>query len=129
MGISVVNALSERLRVQVTRDNSVHCMEFARGIPQGEISISPASSTDTRGTRVLFKPGTDSCVVCDDIRLNCVFFRVLDPLIFKTTTEFEYDKLASRLDELAYLNAGITIKMVDKRSAAARLISCANKSF
>ena len=43
------------------------------------------------GTRVVFKP---------------------DPLIFKTTTEFEYDKLASRLDELAYLNAGITITMV-----------------
>ena len=94
VGISVVNALSESLRVQVMRDNMVHEMEFARGVPQGAIKITPAGTDFSRGTRVTFKP---------------------DPQIFKATTEFEYDKLAYRIVELAYLNAGITIKMTDKR--------------
>ena len=99
VGISVVNALSERLCVSVTRDSAVHKMNFSRGVPCGAMEITPASGSDKRGTRVLFKP---------------------DPDIFKTTTEFEYDKLAARLDELAYLNAGITITMIDKRAPESR---------
>jgi DNA gyrase/topoisomerase IV subunit B len=95
VGISVVNALSEQLRVFVTRDNTVHKMQFSRGVALGAMEMQPASQSDRRGTKVQFKP---------------------DPQIFKTTTEFEYDKLASRLDELAYLNAGITITMIDKRA-------------
>lgn len=95
VGISVVNALSEQLRVFVTRDNTVHKMQFSRGVALGAMEMRSASQSDKRGTKVQFKP---------------------DPQIFKTTTEFEYDKLASRLDELAYLNAGITITMIDKRA-------------
>lgn len=99
VGISVVNALSERVTVEVTRDGNVHVMDFAKGIPQSDLRVSPAGPDAVRGTRVVFKP---------------------DPTIFKTTTEFEFDKLASRVDELAYLNAGLTIEMIDKRSKAAR---------
>ena len=108
VGISVVNALSETLNVQVVRDESVYTMNFGRGQVLGAMDVTSVNDIDlmsvmasgaSTGTKVTFKP---------------------DPLIFKTTTEFEYDKLASRLDELAYLNAGITITMVDKRSKSAR---------
>ena len=108
VGISVVNALSEKLTVEVIRDNQFHTMSFSEGIPLSGIQIKPldsitrSSSSDTsnnRGTKVIFKP---------------------DPKIFKTTLDFEFDKLESRLDELAYLNAGLTIKLIDKRSKAAR---------
>ena len=108
MGISVVNALSESLNVQVVREGNVHTMNFQRGQVLDKMYVTPIKDSDLSsilvtgsktGTKVTFKP---------------------DPIIFKTTTEFEYEKLASRLNELAYLNAGITITMVDKRSAHAR---------
>lgn len=85
VGISVVNALSESLNVQVVRDGFVHEMSFARGVPVTEMQIRPARSDEPRGTRVVFKPDAD---------------------IFKATTVFDADVLADRLDELAYLNAG-----------------------
>merc|ERR1711871_530231 len=94
--------------VQVVRDESVYTMNFGRGQVLGAMDVTSVNDIDlmsvmasgaSTGTKVTFKP---------------------DPLIFKTTTEFEYDKLASRLDELAYLNAGITITMVDRRSIKAR---------
>ena len=103
VGISVVNALSEWLEVEVTREEKKHSLTFARII--FKLHIFYFSNIDLNikhlntGTRVVFKP---------------------DPQIFKTTTEFEYDKLAARLNELAYLNAGITITMIDKRSKIAR---------
>ena len=74
-------------------------MGFAKGIPQTELAIQKASPTATRGTTVLFKP---------------------DSTIFKTTVDFEFDKLASRIDELAYLNAGLTINLIDRRTKKMR---------
>ena len=70
-------------------------MSFAKGIPQTDLSIKKASENSIRGTTVLFKP---------------------DSSIFKTTVDFEFDKLASRIDELAYLNAGLTINLIDRRT-------------
>jgi DNA gyrase subunit B len=99
VGVSVVNALSEKLTVEVCRDGSMHNMEFSRGIPVSPLRISSVTN-QSRGTKVTFKP---------------------DPSIFKTTIEFEFDKLSSRMDELAYLNAGLTIELIDKRSINARL--------
>ena len=74
-------------------------MSFAKGIPQTELSMIKAQSGAIRGTTVLFKP---------------------DSSIFKTTVDFEFDKLASRIDELAYLNAGLTINLIDRRSKKMR---------
>lgn len=74
-------------------------MSFAKGIPQTELSIIKAPEKSVRGTTVLFKP---------------------DGSIFKTTVDFEFDKLASRIDELAYLNAGLTINLIDRRSKKMR---------
>lgn len=99
VGVSVVNALSEELTVEVCRDGNLNKMSFSKGIPMTKLIVSPASADATRGTKVTFKP---------------------DPTIFKTTTDFEFDKLASRVDELAYLNAGLTIEMIDKRPMSAR---------
>jgi DNA gyrase/topoisomerase IV subunit B len=97
VGLSVVNALSDRLVVQVVRDDTYHSMEFSRGDPITELQVRPSLPHETRGTSVVFKP---------------------DPTIFKTTLEFEFEKLAARLDELAYLNAGLTIHLVDNRPKA-----------
>lgn len=94
VGLSVVNALSERLEVQVVRDGKHHSMAFSKGIPVTEMVMRKSTKTETRGTTVRFFP---------------------DPEIFKTTLEFEFEKLADRMDELAYLNAGLTLTMVDKR--------------
>eukprot|EP01032_Pedospumella_encystans_P012016 gene12016-13930_t len=94
VGISVVNALSEALNVEVVRENTFHSMQFAQGLPVSELITRPALSGESRGTKVVFRP---------------------DPVIFKTTTTFEFDKLAMRLDELAYLNAGLSISLIDKR--------------
>lgn len=99
VGISVVNALSEKLVVEVNRDGKSHAMTFAEGIPQTGLIVQTAENPKARGTKVVFKP---------------------DPKIFKTTLDFEFDKLATRLDELAYLNPGLTIRLIDKRSKAAR---------
>lgn len=102
VGISVVNALSEHVVVDVFREGKKHSMEFRKGIPQTDLVIQPlppALASVSRGTRVLFKP---------------------DPEIFKTTVDFDFDKLASRVDELAYLNAGLTLRMIDRRSLQQR---------
>ena len=98
VGLSVVNALSEELCVEVVRDGTFHTMSFSKGVPTNEITTRPAvPGVERRGTKVTFKP---------------------DPSIFKATLAFEFDQLASRLDELAYLNAGLTIHLIDKRSKA-----------
>lgn len=99
VGISVVNALSEKLIVEVNREGKSHTMQFADGIPQTSLIVQPLVDPTLRGTKVLFKP---------------------DPKIFKTTLDFEFEKLASRLDELAYLNPGLTIRLIDRRTKAAR---------
>ncbi len=93
VGISVVNALSEWVEVTVWRDQKVHIQRFERGIPVTELTVKP-SIEDRTGTSVSFKP---------------------DSQIFIVGTEFDYTTLASRLRELAYLNAGVKITFTDNR--------------
>lgn len=88
VGISVVNALSDDLLVTVVRDGFHHSMSFSRGIAVGEMIRRPALSHETRGTRVHFHPDAD---------------------IFKTTVEFEQERLASRIDELVSFALGILL--------------------
>ena len=103
VGVSVVNALSSHLSAEVFRDNKRHVMRFEQGVVVQGLEVQDTVPKDgdilERGTRVCFKP---------------------DPAIFKTTLDFDFDKLAGRVDELAYLNAGLTLKMIDRRSTSAR---------
>jgi DNA gyrase subunit B len=94
VGVSVVNALSERLEVKVWRGNTVHEQCYERGVPMTLLKSSPATGNKT-GTQVTFRP---------------------DSQIFITSTEFDYHTLATRLRELAYLNAGVQITFADARS-------------
>ncbi|MBM4118055.1 DNA topoisomerase (ATP-hydrolyzing) subunit B [bacterium] len=97
VGVSVVNALSEWLRVTVFKNGKAHFQEYRRGIPAGEVRlISGAEEVTQRGTVVQFKP---------------------DPEIFETC-EFSFDTLCSRLRELAYLNRGLQIRILDERDSS-----------
>ena len=91
VGVSVVNALSERLEVLVDRDGSRHHMAFERGVTVSKLSIK--GKARGTGTTVRFKP---------------------DPLIF-TVLEYDYATLADRLRQLAFLNKGVTITLKDER--------------
>ncbi|RFP63193.1 MAG: DNA topoisomerase (ATP-hydrolyzing) subunit B [Limnothrix sp. CACIAM 69d] len=93
VGVSVVNALSEEVIVEVKRLSQRHVQRYSRGIPQGPLTSEPSDDSQT-GTRVTFLP---------------------DREIFITGTEFDYATLASRLRELAYLNAGVKITFSDHR--------------
>jgi DNA gyrase subunit B len=93
VGVSVVNALSSRLEVSVKRDGEENFMAFERGKTVEKLTkIGPATTT---GTKITFFP---------------------DPEIFKETTVFDYDILARRLRELAFLNKGLTIIFHDERA-------------
>ncbi|MEM8810216.1 MAG: DNA topoisomerase (ATP-hydrolyzing) subunit B, partial [Cyanobacteria bacterium P01_G01_bin.38] len=93
VGVSVVNALSEWLEVSVWRDQKVHTQRFERGAAMGELRIAKEDNHPS-GTQISFMP---------------------DDQIFTLTTEFDYDTLAGRLRELAYLNAGVNISFTDNR--------------
>jgi DNA gyrase subunit B len=95
VGLSVVNALSETLEVEIWRNGQVYQQSYERGKPQGDIEIT--GTTKRRGTKVTFKP---------------------DAEIFETT-EFSFDTLAQRLRELAFLNGGITVTLEDERDGKA----------
>ncbi|HPF61310.1 MAG: DNA topoisomerase (ATP-hydrolyzing) subunit B [Gemmatimonadetes bacterium] len=96
VGVSVVNALSERLTVLVDRDGARHQMQFVRGITTQKLTvIGMAPST---GTTVTFKP---------------------DPEIF-SVLEFDWGTLADRLRQLAFLNGGISIVLTDERPETPR---------
>lgn len=92
VGVSCVNALSEHLKATVHRDGKIWEQEYERG--KTLYPVKSTGTTDYRGTVVTFKP---------------------DPEIFKITLEYNYDTLASRLRELAFLNKGITITLTDRR--------------
>ncbi len=92
VGVSVVCALSEKLKATVYRDGKVWEQEYERG--QSMYPVKSVGETDERGTLITFKPDSE---------------------IFKITQEYNYDTLASRLRELSYLNKGITIYFTDKR--------------
>ena len=94
VGVSCVNALSEHLKATVYRDGKVWEQEYERGKSLYPVKVT--GDTDKRGTTVTFRP---------------------DPTIFtQTDLVYNYDTLASRLRELAFLNKGITVHLVDKRS-------------
>ncbi|WP_152395800.1 DNA topoisomerase (ATP-hydrolyzing) subunit B [Paenibacillus guangzhouensis] len=93
VGVSVVNALSEQLIAQVRRDGHIYQQEFRRGTPQYDMKV--VGESDETGTTIRFKP---------------------DPEIFTDTTVYEYDTLVSRVRELAFLNKGISITILDERS-------------
>ena len=91
VGVSCVNALSTYLKAEVRRNGKIYMQEFACGKPLHD--VKEVGTSETTGTTISFKP---------------------DGSIF-TTTEYKYDILATRLRELAFLNAGITLTLTDKR--------------
>ncbi len=91
VGVSVVNALSEALELEIRRDHKVYRQSYSRGLPQTR--LEQTGVTDRRGTKVTFKP---------------------DPQIFETT-DFSFDTLSQRLRELSFLNCGILITLHDER--------------
>jgi DNA gyrase subunit B len=93
VGVSVVNALSERLRVWVKRDGREHYMDFERGITVTGLKVLGKAAGRETGTRVWFKPDTQ------------VF----------TELRYDFATIASRLRELSYLNKGVTISLTDER--------------
>ena len=91
VGVSCVNALSSYLRAEVRRNGKVYMQEYAYGKPTCELTV--IGDTDSTGTSVTFRPDTS---------------------IF-TVSEYDYDTLANRLRDLAFLNAGITLTLTDMR--------------
>ncbi len=97
VGVSVVNALSRRLEAKVTRDGFVWTQEFERGRPLNRVKKGkPAKKT---GTTITFWP---------------------DPEVFTETLEFQYSTVQQRLRELAFLNKGLEIRLVDERGEEPR---------
>ena len=91
VGVSCVNALSTYLRAEVRRNGKVYAQEFSCGKPTSQLMT--VGESDTTGTTIIFKPDGD---------------------IF-TTTVYNYDTLANRLRDLAFLNAGIVLHLIDMR--------------
>ena len=91
VGVSCVNALSTYLRAEVRRNGNVYMQEYSCGKPTSELQI--IGTSDTTGTAVTFQP--DASIFID--------------------TVYNYDTLANRLRDLAYLNAGIKLTLTDKR--------------
>jgi DNA gyrase subunit B len=92
VGVSVVNALSETLEVEIKRNGHVHVQRFHRGDPEAPLKV--IGQTHDHGTKVTFKP---------------------DPLIFEKT-DFSFEILSQRLRELAFLNRGVRITIDDQQS-------------
>ena len=91
VGVSCVNALSTYLKAEVRREGKIHMQEFSCGKPLHGVEV--VGTADTTGTTISFKP---------------------DGSIF-TVTEYKYEILATRLRELAFLNAGVSLTLTDKR--------------
>ncbi len=92
VGVSVVNALSEWLDVEIKQNGTVYQQHYERGCPTGPLSV--VGKTKGRGTKITFKPDSE-------------IFEILD---------FSYDILSQRLRELAFLNRGLTITLSDERT-------------
>ncbi|MGG4397365.1 DNA topoisomerase (ATP-hydrolyzing) subunit B [Paenibacillus thiaminolyticus] len=93
VGVSVVNALSESLIVTVKREGHIHQQEYRRGVPQHDLKV--LGDTDETGTTIRFKP---------------------DPEIFTDTLVYDHETLVSRIRELAFLNKGIEMVLMDERN-------------
>ncbi|MGN0237479.1 MAG: DNA topoisomerase (ATP-hydrolyzing) subunit B [Lepagella sp.] len=92
VGVSCVNALSDYLRAEIHRDGKIHMQEYAYGKPTSELKV--IGETDHTGTTIIFHP---------------------DATIFSETV-YDYNTLANRLRDLAFLNAGITLTLTDLRN-------------
>ncbi|WP_188541456.1 DNA topoisomerase (ATP-hydrolyzing) subunit B [Paenibacillus segetis] len=95
VGVSVVNALSEKLVVEVKREGHIHQQEYRRGAPQYDLRV--IGDTEETGTKTTFHP---------------------DPEIFTETTVYDYNTLLTRIRELAFLNKGINMSLTDERTGA-----------
>jgi len=96
VGVSAVNALSDWLKLEIRRHGKVYYQEYSRGIPTTEFKQTGFTDAGERhGTKITFHP---------------------DPDIFKNVLEFSFDQLATKLRELAYLNSGLEIIVVDERT-------------
>jgi DNA gyrase subunit B len=93
VGVSVVNALSEQLKVWIRRGGKEHYMDFRRGDTVTKLKVLGEVPKKEQGTKIYFKP---------------------DPTIF-TDLIYRYDTLAARLRELSFLNKGVTITLIDER--------------
>jgi DNA gyrase subunit B len=92
VGVSVVNALSEKLEITVRRDNKVHYQEYKDSVPVEPLKV--IGESEHSGTEIRFKPSADIFAI----------------------TEYHYDILAKRLRELSFLNSGVCIKISDEKS-------------
>src|SRR5437867_4431200 len=95
VGAKCVNALSDKFKVEVSRDGKVYTMEFEKGKTTRKLTvIGEVKNKKNTGTLITFLP---------------------DPTIFTITTEFKFERLAARLRELAFLNPGLEIVLTDER--------------
>jgi len=94
VGVSCVNALSDWLEVDIKRNGKIYHQRYERGKTASKLTV--VGKTKSTGTKVTFKP---------------------DKTIFKESHKFSFDTLAKRLRELAFLNSGLTIELLDKRGA------------
>eukprot|EP00871_Galdieria_phlegrea_P001461 jgi/Galph1/2315/GphlegSOOS_G977.1 len=124
VGLSVVNALSEKLQVAVIRDNNMYEQEFQRGVPSGPLKTTKieqlvhekryqnvyeeAFLKQVNGTKVYFRP---------------------DSLIFGRVIEMDVSYLSKRLDELAYLNAGLKINLLRESPEEETISNIAQEFF
>jgi DNA gyrase subunit B len=95
VGVSAVNALSERCEVEVKRDGQIHKQRYKRGYPQGPVVSSGKIKEDESGTKTTFK---------------------FDSEIFKDNIDYRFDTLAQRFREMAFVTRGTTIHFQDERS-------------
>lgn len=95
VGVSVVNALSEELEVEIRMKGQIYYQKYHQGVPVEPLKVIGTTDKNDTGTKTTFKP---------------------DPTVFTETTVYEYDILQSRIRELAFLNRGITLILTDERT-------------
>src|ERR1043166_7607357 len=96
VGVSAVNALSDWLELEIRRGGKVYYQKYSRGIPLDELrQTGTTQSGERHGTKITFHP---------------------DPVIFKNVLEFSFEQLSTKLRELAYLNSGLEIGIIDERN-------------